>query len=330
MWVGCREARKKAADRYSTRQDKSQHQQQHFSHDFSIAIAPLLPGMKVATTRPVAVNGAMHRIKADTSSQCTAPCGDADRAAARTLAIVLAASREMRTAHLRNTTRRMRQYSRTCTRVTNCTFLERGWRVMLPKVVLPRVGLTGASAEIGVWHGHFSDIILSDWSAARGIHYLIDPYKPTTSCGDKGRLDKHCLLDNATFADAYARARRLVSRQRTPPLQRPTQFLRLESLTAAKRVPDASLDFLYVDAAHDHHAVKMDLRAWARKLCPGGLLAGHDFSERGVGSAVHEFLNRRRPLAGLPSPPHELFAARLYVTAEHPSTWFVFRKPAPC
>ena len=265
------------------------------------------------------------------TSRCSAPCGDAESTAARNLAVILAASRETRTAHLRNTTRRMRQYARTCKpRVTNCTFLERGWRVMLPKLVLPRVGLTGASAEIGVWHGHFSDIILSDWTGARGMHYLIDPYKPTASCGDLGRLDKQCLLSNATFADAYARARKLVSRKRTPPLQRPMQFLRLESIAAANRVPDASLDFLYIDAAHDHHSVKMDLRAWARKLCPGGILAGHDFSERGVASAVHEFLNRRRRLVGLPAPPHELFAERLYVTAEHPSSWFVFRRPAPC
>ena len=31
-------------------------------------------------------------------------------------------------------------------------------------------------------------------------------------------------------------------------------------------------------------------------------------------------------LRGLPAPPSQLFADRLFVTAEHPSTWFVFRR----
>ena len=49
------------------------------------------------------------------------------------------------------------------------------------------------------------------------------------------------------------------------------------------------------------------------------------------------FQNRRQRLSAKEggggeqsSPPHELFAERLYVTAEHPSSWFVFRRPAPC
>jgi hypothetical protein len=42
-------------------------------------------------------------------------------------------------------------------------------------------------------------------------------------------------------------------------------------------VPDASLDYVYVDARHDYCGVKEDLEAWWPKLRRGGILAGHDY-----------------------------------------------------
>lgn len=62
----------------------------------------------------------------------------------------------------------------------------------------------------------------------------------------------------------------------------------LTSLEAAKRVPNASLDIVFIDAMHTFHAVLADIEAWAPKVRPGGFVAGHDFCaiHAGVVAAV--------------------------------------------
>lgn len=54
--------------------------------------------------------------------------------------------------------------------------------------------------------------------------------------------------------------------------------LRGYSVPMAVRVPNASLDLVYVDAAHDFRNVRDDIRAWWPKLTDGGVMAGHDFA----------------------------------------------------
>jgi hypothetical protein len=48
------------------------------------------------------------------------------------------------------------------------------------------------------------------------------------------------------------------------------------SVAASKRYKNGSLDFVFIDAAHDTTSVIHDLAAWWPKIKPGGILAGHD------------------------------------------------------
>lgn len=52
---------------------------------------------------------------------------------------------------------------------------------------------------------------------------------------------------------------------------------------------DEEVSFCWVDAGHDFDSVRKDLAAWYKKIKPGGILAGHDYSELGVRLAVDEF-----------------------------------------
>jgi hypothetical protein len=75
----------------------------------------------------------------------------------------------------------------------------------------------------------------------------------------------------------------------------------------AALVPDGSLDFVYLDAGnHSFERTITDLRAWAPKVKPGGLLGGHDYcipelnahdTFPGVERAVSEFygIDRSNP-----------------------------------
>lgn len=65
---------------------------------------------------------------------------------------------------------------------------------------------------------------------------------------------------------------------------------RQESSSAAKEFHDQSIDFLFIDAAHDYFSIKNDITSWLPKLKRGAIMAGHDYADYGVGvkQAVNE------------------------------------------
>ena len=65
---------------------------------------------------------------------------------------------------------------------------------------------------------------------------------------------------------------------------------RQHTVEAAKGVQDESLDFVFIDADHSYEGCLADIRAWGPKVKFGGLIAGHDYSEKwpGVMRAVNE------------------------------------------
>ena len=53
---------------------------------------------------------------------------------------------------------------------------------------------------------------------------------------------------------------------------------------------DESLDFVFIDAAHDYESVTKDLKAWYPKVKKGGVIAGHDYRrDCGAFYAVNDF-----------------------------------------
>jgi hypothetical protein len=55
--------------------------------------------------------------------------------------------------------------------------------------------------------------------------------------------------------------------------------MKMVSDQAASSFADASLDFVYIDGAHDPINVELDIRTWAPKLNVGGFLLGHDYDK---------------------------------------------------
>lgn len=54
-------------------------------------------------------------------------------------------------------------------------------------------------------------------------------------------------------------------------------FIQKRSLDALKDFPDASLDFVFIDANHSFDFVMEDIIEWSKKVKPGGIVAGHDY-----------------------------------------------------
>jgi hypothetical protein len=66
--------------------------------------------------------------------------------------------------------------------------------------------------------------------------------------------------------------------------------IRQSSVAAAELYADATLDFVFIDAAHDYESIKTDINAWLPKVKAGGILAGHDYGFDSVQAAVTELL----------------------------------------
>jgi len=57
----------------------------------------------------------------------------------------------------------------------------------------------------------------------------------------------------------------------------------------AQKVPDSSLDFVFIDADHAYESVCRDIQAWTPKLKRKGILCGHDINSYiGVQQAVED------------------------------------------
>lgn len=73
------------------------------------------------------------------------------------------------------------------------------------------------------------------------------------------------------------------------------ELIEADSIAAAERFADASIDCVYCDTDHTREQLRRELDAWFRKLKPQGVFAGHDFGAehcRGVAEAIFERFDR--------------------------------------
>lgn len=68
--------------------------------------------------------------------------------------------------------------------------------------------------------------------------------------------------------------------------------INLTSTQASWAFPVHSLDFVFIDGDHSYQSVCDDIFAWQSRVKPGGVLAGHDYTDNwpGVQAAVNECL----------------------------------------
>ena len=122
-------------------------------------------------------------------------------------------------------------------------------------------------AEVGVWRGAFSQVIL-DVVRPRELH-LIDPWTfqaDVTVWAGGARAADHAYMD-AMHDDVVGRFR-----------ERPEVVVhRADSATAAQLFPAGYFDWVYIDADHRYTAVKDDLEKYEVLVKPGGFVTGDDY-----------------------------------------------------
>lgn len=143
------------------------------------------------------------------------------------------------------------------------------------QALLERLPRQGIVAELGVAAGDFSHQIM-ELSQPQRLH-LIDPW----SSERYGDALHHDLSEH--FANPISTGQVLIHRQ--------------TSLEALQLFPDSYFDWVYIDTTHSYELTREELRGYANKIKPNGIIAGHDYMQGnwhsqcryGVIEAVHEF-----------------------------------------
>lgn len=160
------------------------------------------------------------------------------------------------------------------------------------------IDLSLPGVEVGVAEGRFSLEILQ-WGI-KGL-YLVDLWEETPSIRgmaswEQQRHDenyKECKERVAGFGNAI--------------------FCKGLSSQIVKKIPDASLGFIYIDACHYYDYVMEDLNLWVPKLVPGGICALHDYLniDYEVKAAVTDFTHGKYEVNLIPEQ-----------SAEYAGCWF--------
>ena len=135
----------------------------------------------------------------------------------------------------------------------------------------------GIFVEIGSWKGRSAAFLgVEIINSGKPIKlYCVDTWK-----GSSEHQDMDCIKNDSLFEEFISNTKQLES---------VIVPLRMSSLEAAAQFEDNSIDFVFIDAAHEYEFVKEDIAAWYPKVKPGGLFAGHDYNWTGVHKAVSEF-----------------------------------------
>lgn len=145
--------------------------------------------------------------------------------------------------------------------------------------------------EVGCWLGRSAAYLASK---IRESGKRIDLYCVDHGFGSPGGKD-YPLHEPVLLANGGNVAGRLAANLRDCGLDDVATVIAARSVRASRLFGDRTLQFVFVDAAHDKESVTNDLAAWWPKVTTGGTIAGHDYDDHWppVVEAVNEFFGRK-------------------------------------
>lgn len=156
--------------------------------------------------------------------------------------------------------------------------------------VIGHFGTGRVGAEIGVFKGDFSQMILNNAHPEK--LYLIDPWENQK---DPGLAKSWYAADSENdMNDIYTGVQKRFAEQIAAGS---VQLLRDYATGAMSLFDDETLDFVYVDGDHRYESVLSDLEMSFAKVRPGGVIAADDYAKRswykdGVVRAVNAFIGK--------------------------------------
>ena len=117
--------------------------------------------------------------------------------------------------------------------------------------------------------------------------YMIDrwsTYSEYERSGDEaGKMTRY---DQRVFDNAEK-----LAMSETEKYQKRRIVIKSDSVKAADKIKDNSLDLVFIDGDHSYEGVKRDIEAWLPKIKKGGWISGHDYTRKGVAEAVSDYFD---------------------------------------
>jgi len=159
------------------------------------------------------------------------------------------------------------------------------------------------AAEIGVQKGEFAKKILSSWDGHLVIvdswrQFPDENYTDVANVTDMQHMINYmtCISNLSEYEGRFTACRGL-------------------SVETSELFGDNTFDLVYIDANHTYEECTNDIKAWTKKIKPGGCICGHDFLDGvymtgvfGVKSAVMDYFKREPDI----------------LTTENCPSWFFF------
>lgn len=139
--------------------------------------------------------------------------------------------------------------------------------------LLGNVGLHGIGVEVGVKRGFYMKSLMEGWKRA-SLYVQVDLWEHQENYDDIANVNNSTHL--SFMREACDIGMDMKSKGYVNDIIQCKDF----STECVKFFPDASLDFVYIDARHDRLGVLEDLKAYWPKVKRGGVIAGHDYVEQ--------------------------------------------------
>ena len=128
----------------------------------------------------------------------------------------------------------------------------------------------GTIVEIGSFLGRSAAFMAVEIAnSGKRIRFVcVDPFLGVLGVlGDKKLVDERCAIEAFRANLERGGVDHLV------------ETMAMLSVEAAVKFEDISVDFVFIDGAHDYPNVRADLCAWLPKVKSGGVIAGHDYGD---------------------------------------------------
>lgn len=153
-------------------------------------------------------------------------------------------------------------------------------------------------AEIGVAEGYYSEILCKSNPDLK--LYCVDVWEHYSGYDDFGGARLNTFYNEA--------------KKRLAPHN--CDLIKGFSMDVVRQFEDRSLDFVYIDAAHDFLNVTKDIAEWSKKVRSGGIVAGHDYKRDVNPNWEYQVKDV------VPAWVHAHRISPWFVTTEHIESWF--------
>jgi len=155
----------------------------------------------------------------------------------------------------------------------------------LYKSIPEKFGYGAKFVEVGCWKGRsVSCLAVETINANKGQKiYAVDTWN-----GSAEHFEPEFLASNPELSTDPNWLYNLYLKN-IEPVKECVTSIRDCSLNASLLFEDNSLDFVFIDAAHDYDNVISDIKAWFPKMKTDSIIAGHDYGWKDVRRAVNTF-----------------------------------------